>query len=265
MTRQYSEKEVAAILKKAAHASSQDKRQAEEGLTLDELEAIGREHDIDPTAIRRAAASLDRVREASRAGTYLGVNTDVRHIARIPGPVSGDTFASIAEDCRRIFGARGHVRSDETSWEWHNGNLRVVLEPDPDSAGHRLYMSSRLGAARSMAPAGLFAAVMAAFVFLAGTFTGEPDIVPISVLMAVVGAALYSVAHVSTRSWSAERQAQMTELGQRAAQRQRTPTSAGAAQSSIETTARTASDLLDTSEEKQSDAENTSASRTRTR
>jgi len=263
MTRQYSEKEVASIMKAAARESAQTgQREPGEGLSLDELEAIGREHDIDPAAIRRAAARLDRVREAPRSGAYLGVKTDVRHVVTLSGPVSDATFAAIADDCRRIFGARGHVRSDSSSWEWHNGNLRIVLEPDPDDEGYQLHMSSRLGAARSMAPASLFTVVMAVFVFLAGTLTGEPDIVPISVLMTVVAAALYGTAHLSTRSWSAERRAQMTEIGQRAQQRQRTaPTSELAAETE-------SSPLLDgplSGQDAHFDPENTPASRTRTR
>lgn len=73
--RRYGDDEIAAIFSKAAKEEPQlpaVRASREDGLTLAELQAIGRETGIAPDAVARAARSLD-ARPAGRVRRYLGL------------------------------------------------------------------------------------------------------------------------------------------------------------------------------------------------
>ena len=76
--RRYNDKEIAAIFRTAAEAQTNPPREvpADEGLTLSDLQAIGREVGIPADAVAHAAQAVDvRVGAASRTilGLPLGV------------------------------------------------------------------------------------------------------------------------------------------------------------------------------------------------
>src|SRR2546423_15320789 len=76
--RRYNDKEIAAIFRAAAEGpqESQPDVSREEGLTLADLQAIGREVGISSEAVAQAAQALD-VRRPAPARTFLGLPTGV--------------------------------------------------------------------------------------------------------------------------------------------------------------------------------------------
>src|SRR2546426_9325899 len=72
--RRYNEKEMAAIFRAAAEGPQSPQREvpAEEGLTLSDLQAIGREVGISPASVAQAAQALD-IRQGASSRTFLGL------------------------------------------------------------------------------------------------------------------------------------------------------------------------------------------------
>ena len=87
--RRYQDDEVAAIFEAAStpSAASDDARPAN-GLTLAELQAIGREVGIAPERIAQAAAALDRRQPPIPRRTDLGMPVSAAHVVEIPRPLT---------------------------------------------------------------------------------------------------------------------------------------------------------------------------------
>ncbi|OGQ19847.1 MAG: hypothetical protein A2138_03760 [Deltaproteobacteria bacterium RBG_16_71_12] len=102
MTRRYSEKQVADILGRAAELSA--KEGPATGASLDDLERIAIEAGLDPVAVRRAAAEVDRGGPAAtKVNPLLGAPTSVVFETLISGEVTDDVFERVAELLRVRF------------------------------------------------------------------------------------------------------------------------------------------------------------------
>src|SRR5215207_1734059 len=111
--RQYNEQEVAAIFKHAAAGQESAQRQLPQGggLTLAELEQIGKEAGITPEYIARAAAAA-RTGPVMPPTTYLGFPVSVARTVDLPGPLSDEAWDRLVADLRETFQATGEVRHD---------------------------------------------------------------------------------------------------------------------------------------------------------
>ncbi len=135
--RRYSEEEVAAIFGRATEAQQSPRRQLPpgEGMTLDDLQEIGREVGIPPELVVQAARSMDqRGRPATR--TYLGLPIGVGRTIDLDRRLSEEEWEHLVIDLRDTFDAQGTVRYDGPFRQWTNGNLQALLEPT--ATGHRL-------------------------------------------------------------------------------------------------------------------------------
>jgi hypothetical protein len=90
--RRYDDKEIAAIFRAATEGSQSPQREVsrEEGLTLADLQAIGREVGISPDAVAQAAQALD-IRHGAASRTFLGLPIGVARTVNL-----GAARASIA-------------------------------------------------------------------------------------------------------------------------------------------------------------------------
>src|SRR5260221_9281111 len=107
--RRYNDKEIAAIFRTAAEAQTNPPREvpADEGLTLSDLQAIGREVGIPADAVAHAAQAIDvRVGAASR--TILGLPLGVARTANLNRRAGGP------ETCARRH-QRAHRSEEHTS------------------------------------------------------------------------------------------------------------------------------------------------------
>jgi len=152
--RRYNEEEAAAIFLTAAAGPETPPVSVprNEGLTLGELQDIGREVGIAPDAVTRAARSLDlRGRAASR--TFLGLPIGVEHTVELNRWLTDEEWERLVVELRDVFRARGTVKSYGSLREWTNGNLHALLEPF--ATGHRLRLGTFKGNARTSMAAGL--------------------------------------------------------------------------------------------------------------
>ncbi len=134
--RRYNEKEIAAIFRAATEGpqSPHPEVPPEEGLTLAEPQAIGREVGISPAAVVRAAQALD-IRQSAASRTFLGLPIGVARTVNLNRRLTDQEWEQLVVQLRDVFNARGTMRSDGSLRQWTNGNLQVLLEPT--ETGHR--------------------------------------------------------------------------------------------------------------------------------
>jgi hypothetical protein len=183
--RRYHDEEIAAIFRAASegHESPQRDVPPDEGLTVTELQAIGREVGISPEAVAQAARALD-VRPAPASRTFLGLPIGVARTVNLNRRLTEEEWERLVVQLREVFNARGTTRSDGSLRQWTNGNLQVLLEPI--DTGHRLRFRTTHGAARASIGGGIVFLTMSATVAISGAIGGYlGDAIPgIAVLLA---------------------------------------------------------------------------------
>jgi len=219
--RRYNDKEIAAIFRAATEGPLSPLRQVppEEGLTLADLQAIGREVGISPAAVAQAAQALD-IRRETAARTFFGLPIGVARTVNLNRRLTDPEWERLVVQLREVFNARGTTRSDGSLRQWTNGNLQVLLEPT--EAGHRLRFRTLHGAARASMGAGLAVFGVTASVAVATAISGHlGDTMPEIVLLLAAGMAMIVNGALRLPRWARLRGRQMDAL---AAQIARAPT-----------------------------------------
>ena len=219
--RRYNDKEIAAIFRAATEGPLSPQRQVppEEGLTLADLQAIGREVGISPAAVAQAAQALD-IRRETAARTFFGLPIGVARTVNLNRRLTDPEWERLVVQLREVFNARGTTRSDGSLRQWTNGNLQVLLEPT--EAGHRLRFRTLHGAARASMGAGLAVFGVTATVAVATAISGHlGDAIPEIVLLLAAGMAMIVNGALRLPGWARLRGRQMDAL---AAQIARAPT-----------------------------------------
>jgi len=170
--RRYTDTEIAAIFRAAAEGPVQPTREVprEEGLSLVELQAIGREVGIAPEAVAQAAQALD-VRRGAQSRTFLGLPIGVARTVNLNRRLSDAEWERLVVQLREVFNARGVTRSDGSLRQWTNGNLQVLLEPT--ESGHRLRFGTLHGGASAMIGGGMVALGVAGIVAIITSISGH--------------------------------------------------------------------------------------------
>lgn len=186
-----------------------------DGLTLAELEEIGREVGLAPDRVRAAATLVDGRGAALREGTYLGLPISVGRNVPLPRPLTDTEWEVLVGELRETFGARGRVASQGGLREWVNGNLHAFQETTED--GYRFRMQTTKGTARQATVVGsimlAFAVILLLVLVLTGNTAGE---LAGPLFLGGIGlAALGSNALVLPR-WAARREEQMEYIANRA-------------------------------------------------
>ena len=210
--RRYNDKEMAAIFRAATEGLPGPRREVsrEEGMTLADLQAIGREVGISPDAVAQAAQALDISRgPASR--TFLGLPIGVARTVNLNRRLTDAEWERLVVQLRDVFDARGTTRSDGSFRQWTNGNLQVLLEPT--ETGHRLRFRTVHGAARASIGAGVAALGASAAVALASAMSGHlADAGPGMAFFVAVGVGMIANGALRLPGWARLRRRQMEAL-----------------------------------------------------
>ncbi|HEX8394751.1 MAG TPA: hypothetical protein VF665_20570 [Longimicrobium sp.] len=215
--RTYDDDEVRAIFAEAARRELAEPRPAPaaNGLTLVELQDIGREAGLDVAAVTRAAASLDAPAVQTPVRRSLGMPVEVVHTVALPrAPTEGEWEKLVAE-LRSTFRARGRVASQGGLREWSNGNLHALVEPSVD--GYRLRLGTVKGNARvlnALGGASLFAGAAALSSALSG---GLPQDIIVPGMIAATGLGAFAANLLRLPRWAQTRRRQMDLIGAKAA------------------------------------------------
>jgi len=215
--RRYSDDEVSEIFARASETEQETRRlvPTREGLTLTELQQIGREAGIAPELVAQAARSLDQPQQPA-APVFLGLPIGAARTVRLERRMTDEEWERLVVDLRETFEARGVVRSEGSLRQWSNGNLQVLLEPDGDA--QRVRFRTVRGNSRAMMFLGLGLVGASAATFLAAVLTGS---VPAGEAIARVGslafagAGAFALGAIPLPRWARLRKQQMDDLADR--------------------------------------------------
>jgi hypothetical protein len=210
--RRFNEEEVAAIFRQATEAQQTPQRQlpSGEGLTLAELQDIGRQVGIAPELVGRAAASLS-LAGSPTSRRFLGLPIGVGRTIELERKLSEDEWERLVVDLRETFDARGTVRQEGSFRQWTNGNLQVLLEPTAN--GHRIRFSTVKQSARAWLMGGLLTVGITAVTAIVAVVAG-PNHAELSwvVEMAVLAAGQFAIGAIQLPGWARLRRKQMEEI-----------------------------------------------------
>jgi hypothetical protein len=215
--RRYSDHEAATIFREAAELQqavlrSQSSNQgslASDGMTLAQLQEIGREVGIPGELVAHAAGSLDR-KGRSWVRRFLGLPLGVGQTVSLERTLSDGEWERLVVDLRETFDARGRQRSEGAFRQWTNGNLQALLEPTP--SGHQLRLRTLKGDAYVQMTAGLSVVVFAGLLATLRLITvGGVPTGPVGVLTAA-GLAMFAIGAVRIPGWARTRREQMREI-----------------------------------------------------
>jgi hypothetical protein len=213
--RRFNEAEVAAIFERATEAQQQTgQRQlpSGEGMTLAQLQEIGREVGISAELVASAAHSIDRVGSPT-SRSFLGLPVGVGRTVELDRKLSEEEWERLVVDLRETFDARGSVRRDGSLRQWTNGNLQALLEPTP--TGHRVRMRTTNGNALSWMTVGLgMGGIGAAVMTAAALGINDASMAAMGVL-AAMGVGMFGVGAMQLPRWAQERRRQMEEIAAR--------------------------------------------------
>lgn len=216
--RHYTDDEVAAIVRAAAEGS--DSRTLpggnENGLTLQDIQAIAREVGISPDAVSQAAQSLDRSREPAVSRTFLGFPIAVQRTIAFDRRLTDAEWELIVVELREVFHARGTMRAQGSLREWSNGNLQALLEPT--ATGHQLRLGTFKGNARPSVATGLLVLGLSAAVTVAvGASGAQSHVAPMIAMLTTIGAVLVANGTLLLPFWARQRARQMDGIVERLA------------------------------------------------
>jgi hypothetical protein len=218
--RRFNEAEVAAIFERATNAQRSEPPQlsaGEEGLSLAELQEIGREVGLPPELIMQAAQTVGGAgRSTSR--TFLGLTIAVGRTVDLGRRISEEEWERLVVDLRETFDARGVVRGEGSLRQWTNGNLQALLEPT--AMGHRLRLRTTKGNVRASIIVGLAmiggAVAVAASSLLSGA-VHHTGVFSSGAMLGVYGVVMLAASAAGLPAWARLRQKQMEDVAARLA------------------------------------------------
>ena len=218
MPDRFSEEEARRIFARAAERQ-QASEPASEGLSLDELQEVGRAAGLDPAHVAAAVAEVRGARPAAPPATFLGVGVEVRASRVLSGPVTDEAWEQMVARLRRTFGSKGTPTDVGRVREWTSGpnsTLLVTVEPGDPAGGAVVTMQTSKKSASSQYRVifGVFGA-MAVFFALLGTLqggAGEPAFWTFigALVAAAVGVPL--IGRQGYARWAERRQGQFDAL-----------------------------------------------------
>ena len=218
--RRYSESEIAEIFERATARAAQEPAVRSplsgDGLTLGELQEIGREVGISSDLITKAALTLhDTGSVALRTREFLGTPIGVSRTVHLPRRLTEEEWARLVVDLRDTFDARGHIREEGRFRQWTNGNLQALLEPT--ESGEQLRLGTLRTGAREALGMGATLLVLAplALVLSLTSTLGDPGTLTMLGSLALAGGVLYGLNRIRLPRWAATRKLQMDEVAAR--------------------------------------------------
>lgn len=215
--RRYTEEEMAAIFERASKVEPGGAHQLQrrEGMTLGELQAIGREAGIPAEHV--AAAARD-VAIAAQPGpsTLMGLPIGVARTVVLERRLDDEAWERLVVDLRETFRARGSVRVDGSLRQWTNGNLQVLVEPWGD--GQRVRMRTRNANAQALVVSG---GVLLAFTGVIGAIAAVGDMLLVARTLlglgtlAALSGGVFAAGAFRLPGWARERQDQMDAIAER--------------------------------------------------
>ena len=220
--RRFNEDEVAAIFARATDVRDARQRQiaSGDGLTLADLQEIGRDVGIAPERVAEAANSIDKLGSPS-ARTFLGLPIGVGRTVDLGRPLSETEWEQLVVDLRETFDARGTLRQEGSFRQWSNGNLQALVEPT--ATGHRVRLRTINANLRAWMMGGIGMLGIAAATSVAAVVGGDSANLASVAQIGVMGTAMFAFGALRLPGWARLRRQQMEELAGRLAEKPMLP------------------------------------------
>lgn len=211
--RRFNDDEVAAIFAQATDPRQTRQRQlpSGEGLTLAELQDIGREVGIAPELVAQAAKAIDQLGTPT-SRTFLGLPIGVGRTVDLDRRLSEEDWERLVVDLRETFDARGAVRQEGSFRQWTNGNLQALVEPT--ATGHRLRLRTMNANLRAWMMGGLGLLGIATATSIAAAVGGAANLTSVMEI-GVIGAGMLAFGVLRLPGWARLRRKQMEEVAGR--------------------------------------------------
>jgi hypothetical protein len=217
MERRYQDHEVRQILDLAIGEGDAPAQSlpAIDGLTLRELQEVGREVGLAEDRITQAVAAFNAHAASVPRGTTLGLPTAVGSIVTLPRSPSDREWELLIAELRTTFGGTGVVTSYGGLREWSHGTVHAFVEPT--ETGHRLRLAdSNVTTVGGIALGGiLLAFAVLIFVILLGK--DDPGMkFAVPVFFSLIGGSLVAGTVVALPRWAREQEKRMEHISTRA-------------------------------------------------
>lgn len=166
----FDEREISAILKRAAEIQGADGPARAFGLSLVELQQLAAEAGIDPRSVAAAVAELDRGGEGDHVNIWGGpLSLTLDRV--VEGEVNEATWEAMVAAVRRSFNDTGEVQPWGQALEWtHSGRAsgvqaHVTVTPRDGRTRIQVFWHEPVMAAPVYVIAGVFALIMIPVVF----------------------------------------------------------------------------------------------------
>jgi hypothetical protein len=216
--RRYSEDEVAEIFEQATEAQKVAVRPSHpgEGLTLAELQAIGRDVGIPPELVAKAARSLASGGTQLERRKLFGLPIRVGHTVELDRPLTDPEWQHLVVDLRETFDARGKLKDDGPFKQWTNGNLEALLEPK--GSGQRLRLRTFRESAMGMLLGGGITLGIATVALIGALISGDAaDRMAGFLTLFAIGLGLVGAPAIQLPAWARLRKSQMEGVAERVA------------------------------------------------
>ena len=213
--RKYSDEEIKEIFGRAVTGSEIEPHAESEasGLTLRELQEVGREVGLAPGRVAAAALALDNAHEVATPRTIMGAPVSAGRSIALSRALTDREWGVLVGELRETFGAKGRVTSDGGVREWTNGNLHAYVEPT--ATGYRLRIGTQKGNAIPqflMGGAAMTLGVVLTTLFFFEDLGRAALVLP--VLMTFFGGTAVASNLLRLSTWAGRRQAQMAHVGE---------------------------------------------------
>jgi hypothetical protein len=149
--RRYTEQEIRTLFERAAERQEQARRAeaaSEAGLSLDELQRIGKSAGIDPEHVAAAAGDLEGADPARAADVRWGVPAEVRQTRLLSGLVSDEAWEQMVAELRHTYGEAGVAGQVGRVREWRSASGSekdaVHVTITPEGGGSRIAVAQRM-------------------------------------------------------------------------------------------------------------------------
>jgi hypothetical protein len=213
--RRYDEDEVAQIFETAStRAVSRGDAPSTKGMTLAELQAIGKEVGIAPEQIAEAALTLERNQPPLPRRSELGMPMSAGYVTDLPRALTDREWALVVADLRETFGAQGRETSQGDTRQWSNSNLHALVEPT--RTGYRLRLGTFKGDGVALNRLGAFAIGMGVLVNFVPILSGHPlTVLPGAAALATMGVGALVANALRLPRWARLREQQMQDVAAR--------------------------------------------------
>ncbi|NNF57141.1 MAG: hypothetical protein HKN04_02770 [Rhodothermaceae bacterium] len=139
--RHYSEKELGALIQRATELQEAAEGTHDTHLSLEDIEHIATELDLDPAHLRKAALELESRVDTERGPTLWGGPFAVEQARVADGPLTDEQWEQVVQALRRFTGGTGETSTIGPAREWSRGfgdgsitivRTGVTLRPQDD-------------------------------------------------------------------------------------------------------------------------------------